>query len=97
MREVFPSGMDPSWTSAMPLVLHNRWVSPSSPYYTSGNFTFAPYHEGDEAVLPIDRTFFRHLFAPAKDWGMVTYEQVRRVSWCSWSHILTRNMQHACC
>ena len=84
---VFPSGADAAWTGGSPLVLHNRWVSPSSPYYNEsdpaydpeayGRFAWAPFDPaaGDTVVLPIDAAFFTTLMAPAAAWGMVTYEQ----------------------
>ena len=68
-------------------MLHNRWVSPSSPYYNEsdpaydpeayGSFAWAPFDPaaGDTVVLPIDAAFFTTLMAPAAAWGMVTYEQ----------------------
>ena len=78
MREVFPDGLDGG--AAMrgaPLVLHNRWVSPRSAYYTEGGPGGAHACAASDAARDAAA---RRRRAPdsrpaAASWGMVVYEQ----------------------
>ena len=55
------------------LVLHNRFFSSTSPYVTSGNYTFVT--DGTTAV-PLDSRLFADIMLKAKTlFNMVTYEQ----------------------
>ncbi|KAJ1454049.1 hypothetical protein M885DRAFT_618544 [Pelagophyceae sp. CCMP2097] len=71
--ETFPHGFDPNYGSQLPLVLHNRWFSPTTRYLD--NYTFLPALPGDAVVVPIDPHFFEDVFRKALKWGMAVYEQ----------------------
>jgi len=71
MDSVFPSGL-PAFRAALglPLVAHNRWYAPDTPYRERFQFV-----DGDGMAFPVDPAFFAELMANAKAWGIETYEQ----------------------
>jgi hypothetical protein len=71
MPTYFPDGMAP-WLQ-LPLVLHNRYFSPTNDYIAMG---YKFYSEpGATLVLPIDVDMFKYIMTKARKWGMITYEQ----------------------
>ena len=67
--------MDPVALNGTPLVLHNRFFSPSSPYVK--RFAFIVDRNDSSVAVPVDAAFWRALLGPAARWGMHTYEQDR--------------------
>ena len=65
--------MDPAALNGTPLVLHNRFFSPNSPYVK--RFSFIVDHNESDVAVPVDADFWRALLGPAAHWGMHTYEQ----------------------
>jgi len=71
LPEVFPRGL-PAFVAdlGLPLVAHNRWYAPDTPYRDRYLFV-----DGDGLAFPVAPEFFAERMANAKAWGIETYEQ----------------------
>lgn len=64
---LFPKGLsDFHQQLKLPLVTHNRWVDPSSPYHTNYNIS---------GFAAVDAAYWAHIIQPISKAGVVCYEQ----------------------
>ena len=89
--DALPSGMDAAVLNHTPLVLHNRFFSPASPYVRRYEFL-----RGDGVAIPMDPAFWTALLQrPVRQWGMATYEQDFLVTAFTKAAVLRSNMSAA--
>lgn len=73
---VFPHGLRFLYNATkLPVVAHNRFWSDKTPYARQNGGLYNFVFDGHGNALPDDQSFWDYLFATAKSWGLVTYEQ----------------------
>ena len=69
--QMFPEGLTSFQQSlGLPLILHNRWFSPDSPYVSK-----YPFQVEGEMAFPSDGQVYDEFASNAASWGAATYEQ----------------------
>jgi len=74
MPEMFPDGLAAFRDQlGLPMIAHNRWVSPLSPYLQKYDFVMDDPEA--EMAIPTGPELFREFMQSCLDWGIETYEQ----------------------
>jgi hypothetical protein len=74
-KELFPDGLGAFQKQlAMPLVLHNRWIDPTSEYHNSYKIS---------GIAAVDPKWWDKICSDIAGWGAMTYEQ----DWNNWIYL----------